>query len=251
MKVCTKCKIEKESIEFCKRTASKDGLALVCRVCAKEFKKQYFLDPQKVKQNKETHRQWRKRNLKEKCEANKRWVANNLEKSREYQRIWAKKYRVNHKRNPDLDKERKRKWRVENPEKRKITQDKANTKTRSTLKGRLNGNIATAVGFSLRRGGGIKGGLKWENLVGFTIGDLKIHLEKQFNSQMSWENYGSYWWVDHKIPVAAFNFQTSKDIDFFRCWALENLQPLEKIENCRKNAKLNKPFQPSLLIAGE
>ena len=52
-------------------------------------------------------------------------------------------------------------------------------------------------------------GLKYHNLtkknrtfvlLGYSAQDLKIHLEKQFTSEMSWSNYGSYWHIDHKIP---------------------------------------------------
>jgi hypothetical protein len=74
------------------------------------------------------------------------------------------------------------------------------------------------------------------------------HLEKQFLPGMSWENMGE-WHIDHKIPIAAFNFEKPEDIDFKRCWALKNLQPLWKSENCIKGAKIDKPFQPSLNLS--
>jgi len=45
------------------------------------------------------------------------------------------------------------------------------------------------------------------------------------------------------------NIETAKDIDFKRAWDLKNLQPLWKHDNLSKGAKLDKPFQPSLLIA--
>jgi len=66
---------------------------------------------------------------------------------------------------------------------------------------------------------------------------------------MTWENYGTYWHIDHKIPIAVFNYEKPEDIDFRLCWSLKNLQPLEKIENIKKKDKLEKPFQPSLKIA--
>jgi hypothetical protein len=65
---------------------------------------------------------------------------------------------------------------------------------------------------------------------------------------MNRENYGLFWEVDHKIPVAAFNFQTPEDPDFKKCWSLKNLQPLGKSENRRKQDRVDKPFQPSLTI---
>jgi len=54
--------------------------------------------------------------------------------------------------------------------------------------------------------------------------------------------------IDHIIPQSAFNYETPKDLDFKKCWALTNLQILSSVENMKKSAKLDKPFQPSLLL---
>ena len=88
-------------------------------------------------------------------------------------------------------------------------------------------------------------GRRWETLVGYTAQDLIKHIESQFVDGMNWENRHR-WHIDHIIPVSAFNFTEPEHIDFKRCWALENLQPLWAKDNMRKHAKLDKPFQPSL-----
>ena len=54
---------------------------------------------------------------------------------------------------------------------------------------------------------------------------------------MSWDNYGSYWHVDHIKPKSLFHYNNSENPEFKKCWALENLQPLEKFENIRKRDK--------------
>lgn len=72
----------------------------------------------------------------------------------------------------------------------------------------------------------------WENLVSFTFDELKCHLEKQFTEHMNWLNRGSYWELDHIIPVNTFNLQNENE--FKICWSLANLRPLEKSANrCR------------------
>ena len=76
---------------------------------------------------------------------------------------------------------------------------------------------------------------KWENLVGYTITDLMAHLEYLFTPEMSWDNYGSYWDIDHKKPKSLFHYTSPEDQEFKDCWALKNLQPLEHIENVRKS----------------
>ena len=113
-------------------------------------------------------------------------------------------------------------------------------------KGKLSSNISRAIRFSIKKNS--KANRHWEMLVDFTIDQLKKHLEKRFKPGMTWENYGSVWEIDHKIPIAVFNFEKPEDIDFRLCWSLKNLQPLDASENVRKKDKIIKPFQPSLLM---
>ena len=41
-------------------------------------------------------------------------------------------------------------------------------------------------------------------LVGCSVTELKIHLEKQFTKGMTWKNYGFYGWhIDHIIPCSS------------------------------------------------
>jgi hypothetical protein len=93
---------------------------------------------------------------------------------------------------------------------------------------------------------GAKGRQRWEALVGYSTKELKMHLERQFKSEMTWDNYGE-WHVDHIIPVSAFNFSGPEDYDFKRCWSLNNLRPLWAFDNISKGSKVAEPFQPCLL----
>lgn len=70
--------------------------------------------------------------------------------------------------------------------------------------------------------------LKWFN---YTKEQLHIHLELLFTPEMSWNNYGTYWEVDHIIPKNLFSYLSPKDKDFKLCWSLENLRPLERNKN--------------------
>jgi len=56
---------------------------------------------------------------------------------------------------------------------------------------------------------------------------------------MNRNNYGfgkGKWTIDHKKPQSKFNFANpdgTPNIDkICKCWALENLQPMEWYENC-------------------
>lgn len=70
-------------------------------------------------------------------------------------------------------------------------------------------------------------------LLGYSVFDLKKHLESQFTSEMSWDNYGSYWHIDHKIPKS-FATNEKELIELFK---LDNLQPLEAKTNISKHNK--------------
>jgi len=137
-----------------------------------------------------------------------------------------------------------KKWYDEHPERIKEIRRKVHVKKMSTPEGKLNRNIANRMRAILN---GSKGGHHWESLVGYTVNQLKSHLEKMFKPGMTWANYGQ-WHVDHKTPISVHNFSIPEDIDFKRCWALSNLQPMWAKENIMKKDKLTKPFQPSLTI---
>lgn len=133
------------------------------------------------------------------------------------------------------------------PERRKEVRQKSLKKSRSNPKRRLSDAIATGI----RRGIllGSKNNRTFE-LLGYSPEQLCKHLERLFLPGMTWENYGKKGWhVDHVVPLSVFNYETPYDSDFKRAWALDNLQPLWEKDNLSKNAKLDKPFQPSLLLA--
>ncbi len=54
---------------------------------------------------------------------------------------------------------------------------------------------------------------------------------------MSWDNYGSYWHIDHLRPCISFDQTNSNDQK--ECFNWSNLQPLEKSENISKGSKRN------------
>lgn len=77
-------------------------------------------------------------------------------------------------------------------------------------------------------------------LLGCSPSDLKKHLEAQFHSGMSWDNYGrgeGKWVIDHIRPCAAFDLT---DIhEQIRCFHFKNLQPMWFHENCKKSSKVD------------
>lgn len=67
------------------------------------------------------------------------------------------------------------------------------------------------------------------NLIGCSLEDLQKHLENQFVEEMTWDNYGVKWDVDHIIPCSYFD--PRKEENQRICFNFRNLQPLLKEEN--------------------
>ena len=83
-----------------------------------------------------------------------------------------------------------------------------------------------------------KSGITWKFFVPYTLDELMEHLESQFDENMTWDNYGSYWHVDHIKPKISFNYVDHDNEEFRECWALENLQPLPAHINSKKQHKI-------------
>ncbi len=217
---CSKCKTLKPLKEFGKSGSRFDGHDHLCKSCNNMASREWRKDhPDKIQA---WNRGWYKKNKKKSLKQSKKWRIENPGRAREISRLgWER-------------------WQELNPEKVK----EARIKNSGTVKAKLCSRMSSSMRKSLKGG---KQGRKWESLAGYTVKQLKKHLEKQFINGMSWENMGA-WHIDHKTPKAVFNFEKPEDIDFKRCWALKNLQPLWVRENCVKNDKLDKPFQPSFLI---
>lgn len=86
----------------------------------------------------------------------------------------------------------------------------------------------------------IKGGTKSptvERLFGYSISQLKAHIEKQFTGKMSWPAFmrGDIH-IDHIVPQSAFNLLDESE--YKSCWSLSNLQPLWKKHNLKKGGKI-------------
>lgn len=75
------------------------------------------------------------------------------------------------------------------------------------------------------------------DITGCSLKQLKKHLEQQFTSGMSWDNYGFYGWhIDHIIPVSRFDL--TKIEEQKKCFHYTNLQPLWGKENMSKGNRI-------------
>ena len=82
-------------------------------------------------------------------------------------------------------------------------------------------------------------------MIGCTWGFFTSWIESKFTKKMKWENYGSYWHIDHIEPLAAFDVYNNEHM--LRAWHYTNLRPLSAKENRIKTAKII-THQPELIM---
>lgn len=121
-------------------------------------------------------------------------------------------------------------------------QVKHRLKRKNDIIWKLKKNIGSAIARALRNN---KECSSFEKLP-YTVEQLKQHLERQFEPWMTWENWGTArnyssenrtWNIDHIIPQSELKYQTLEEVNFLKCWSLDNLRPLDTIENIKKSNK--------------
>lgn len=110
--------------------------------------------------------------------------------------------------------------------------------THTEYESKTNMSISRAIRHSLKTGRAV---VWWTKLVGYSIDQLKSHLESGFKDGMTWDNYGVHGWhIEHIIPLTHFRFKSTDDEAFKKCWALDNIQPLWAKDNWAKGNLKNK-----------
>ena len=106
-------------------------------------------------------------------------------------------------------------------------------------------SISYFIWKSLSKSNSNKQGKSCLDYLGYTIDDLKKHLESLFESWMTWDNHGNYnsktwddndkstwiWQIDHIIPQSSLPYNSMQDDNFKKCWMLDNLRPLSAKQN--------------------
>lgn len=239
VKTCTKCGETKDNGEFGRNKGGKFGTRGICKECTREYHRRLRIEhPEKTRG---ASKKYKAANKEKVAEAGRAYYQANKVKAKESR---AKRYQDN----KEHELERNRRWSKANYEKVLEIGKRYDAKRRSTPKGRLDNAISAGIHRGLKRGS--KSGRHTFSLLGYSIDELVSHLERQFQPGMTWENYGKKGWeVDHILPRSVFNYETPDDIDFKRCWSLDNLQPLWGPENWSKGGSIYCAFQPALALA--
>lgn len=210
-KLCPKCQTRKPKDEFGKSLDRTDGLRPWCKICHNACNKK-----------------WRQENPEAQNRATRDWERRNPD------RVRAKNLRFKQS-NPARFSELQARWRANNRDRALEIQRKSVRKSRTSISGKLRYRVSNSVRSSLVRG---KGGMTTFDLLGYTLGELFSHLERQFTKGMSWDKFRSGMiHIDHILPLSSFNIQSHDSASFRQAWALSNLRPIWAQENLRKSSK--------------
>jgi hypothetical protein len=225
-KICTKCKIEKNTDDFsASELKRRSGM---CKSCIREnFKKWARENPEKAKAA-ASNRNWAQENPEKLAAGRRKWRAKNSEKRAVYNKRWKK----------------------ENPE-------KVNASRRKTLKKRYENNpvyrnrviASIMVDAMLKSQGSSKNGRSSLSYFPWTPEQLWAHLLEEMNKPgnewMTPYNQGRYdtktrkeddkstwtWQLDHIIPQSDLPYDSMEHPNFKKAWALSNLRPLDSKQN--------------------
>lgn len=213
-KKCVKC-FEIKELKYFPKTQK--WYRNKCKQCCSDERKEYRNSKDISEKNKLYQKNYRKENIetikkKDKCRK---------EKNKERISIESKKYYQKNKqniidRNIKYEKNRKR--------------NDPNYKILKNLRKRLRDFIVSN-----------KEKEKTIDLIGCDVVYLKKWLEFQFSCYMNWNNYGSYWVLDHVKPCCLFDLTCAKGR--MLCFNWKNIRPLERNKNASKSNKYNEKIQ--------
>ena len=200
MKVCTKCKKEKDSSAFTKKGK---GLQSYCKQCKKEWNEEnkerlqiYFSQRNKRQDVLLKRKQYYIQNKGRILQKNFRYFEAHKEQI--------------YKQNNERDKLRRRKDSL--------------YKFKQIVRKSVYKAVTKRVGKSQ----------KTEEIIGCSFDELRVYLESQSQEGMTWENQGKRGWhIDHKIPLASA--KTVKEV--IALCHYTNLQPLWEVDNLKKGAR--------------
>lgn len=215
LKTCTKCGEQKPAtLEFWHKHGS--ALKPSCKVCRSTHAKGYYetrKDHVKViskayyESNKERKRSLYDLNRERKAEYNKTYYMSNKKRISMHGRLYRRSNRS------------------------KIN-ERIRVKRESAPTFRLVNNMRIRMIKALK--GEIKSAATLD-VLGCSVEQWREHLEAQFKTGMTWENYGKLWHIDHIRPCASFDFSNPDHQK--QCFHYSNTQPLWAEENVSKGAK--------------
>jgi hypothetical protein len=251
--LCKGCRLEKKyyAKDFCQPCYKKS--------IEKEYRNRYFSKEENRIKRRLKQQRFKENNPDYFKKYNKEWEEENREERKIYKKEYDKLYYQN---NKDIIKNNVKDWGRKNKEKirrykqkhyeknkdkilihkkiyKKINNDKIYAQIKNRIENDINFKIkrwlSCRINIAVKMQSSNKA-VKTIELLGCSIQEFRQYIERQFRDGMSWDNYGIYWHLDHIIPCAHFLLVEKEQQKL--CFHYTNYQPMEKIENIRKGAKI-------------
>lgn len=224
--LCNSCCAIYPLENFFKDKSKAFGLSNVCKACSISKRKKHYYA-----------------NIEASSNRHKEYVEKNKEQIKANQKIYYEKNKESIlKRNASYFAKNKKKIIDTRKIYAKNNRDKIVAKKREAKKARyqsdpvyrLKRNVCRAIHASITRNGYTKRSKTYE-ILGCTMDEFRLHIERQFTNGMAWEKVGSEIHIDHIVPLASA--KTEEDIialnhhtNLRPCWADENLRKRDSIE---------------------
>ena len=260
-KVCGKCKESKDHTEFYRDLSKKDGRHSICILCVKARKESIKSSDEYIsklsrklqtygnaelskictecKQDKPLSHFWKDKYGKfcrnSKCISCAKETASKLRATEEFKKAQTIRNSNYRQKNRHVLSAKNKVWRASNKDKTRALAKKKYEKRKGDPMFRQLQSFKSSLFISLKNRNIHKNGTHWESVVGYSLDTLRNHLESQFDTNMTWDNYGTYWHLDHIRPICSFHITSINDEEFKVCWGLANLRPLNKFQNIAKS----------------
>jgi len=209
---------EKECINKCNNDTDKIFDDNLCRKCHKaRLKHEYYL--RNKEKCLEKGKEWRLKNIEKVKERDAKYHEKNKEHRREQQKEYYEK-------NKEQIKEHRAIFHEENPTNRKEQQKKRRERPEVKLEMTLRRRARRCLVY----------GPRCMEYLGCSIHFLQLWFKFLFNiidTNMTLENHGSYWEIDHVKPCSSFDLQKEEQVK--ECFHWTNVSPLEKSLNRQKS----------------
>jgi hypothetical protein len=210
---CTYNNILQPLLNFNKNKNTKDGYSNRCKNCVKqsvrksyENNKSYYI-ADSIKRQKE----YRIQNPEGYKEYRNKW--NNILKEERY---WEQYYQQN-------------KAKLKEYSKLKKVKDKRNERWKQRYYSDTSFRVKEIMKSNFHlffKDKGLNKNLSFTKIINYSYKDLIVHLETNFRTGMTWENFGNLWEIHHIKPQNMFNPLNEQEVK--ECWDLNNLLPLWK-----------------------
>lgn len=228
-KKCKKCNEEKKVEEFPISDAKKGKLIKpFCKICFNQIERERYF-----KKNKDKIEKRKEKQVLSKQQYNQQYYEKNKNKILEQ----TKKYSNENKekisqRQSDYYKKNREVILQKIKDKREYINEYVKEKRKQDVSIKIAHNLRVRIRCAIKKN------MKWKKskeVLGCDMETFKKYLESNFKEGMNWENYGSYWHIDHIKPCASFDLSLKEQQE--KCFHYTNLQPLTAKENQSKSDK--------------